>query len=67
MFSRRQLVSFEPRQEAVFCMVGFILIDLGEMGKEGKGTLWAGTGRHMAGRVGVGMRAQGARVSEACY
>lgn len=43
MFTRRQLVSFKPRQEAEFCMVGFILIDLGEMGKEGKGMLWAGT------------------------
>lgn len=52
----QELLVAEPRDEAEFCMASLLGIKLGEMGKEGKGTLWAGPAGTSQGEVVWGRR-----------
>lgn len=59
------LLGLEPIQEADFCVLGLLGIELGET-ERGRGP--SGLAAQACCRAGgVGTRGQGARVSEACY
>lgn len=64
ILDQEYFLGFEPVQEAEFCVVRLLRIELGD--GEGKGALWAGRTGMWQGRQG-GTRAPGARVSGACY